>query len=245
MRALLLAIVVSLAITASAAADAVSVQPLRDAGYTVGVASDLGNGCTTWAVSGHGVSVYVNDCDADAPAAIASLTDPTLIFERDWQTNHPEQLQAASAIANACYSISRTAPATDQWRIVGGPTDVTVAGGQLAGLAGQLPNLRQPDGQCPTGTTAAVVPTGTGSSTTAPGAPEVAAAITTQAQALAAAAAAAAAPPGTPGDPVDPASYTIVKASASVTAATGIVAWVNTPYMGVALTAADLPPVVS
>jgi hypothetical protein len=252
------AVAAAAALAVTAAADPVSVQPLRDAGYTVGIAFQPDAQCTVWSISGHGLSTQLNDCDADAASTIASFTDPTLIFERDWQLNHPDQVDAAQAIAQHCYSISRTAAQADQWRIVGGSTDTTVAGADLPGLAGSLPNLRLPDNTCPSGTTAVVTPTTGGPgpdgkpTVTVPGAPGVTATIQTQAQALAAAAAAAAAPQppsattdpsAPPADPVDPANYTIVEASPEVTAETGIVAWVNTPYAGVLLTADDLPPV--
>jgi hypothetical protein len=223
--------ILALAAASAATAEAVSVQPLRDAGYTVGIAFQPSEGCTVWAVSGHGVSTYVNDCDADAAATVASLADPTLIFERDWQMNHPEQLQAATTIGARCYSISRTAPATDQWRIVGGQTDVTVAGAELPGLAESLPDLHV-DGACPTGVVVVTTPTtGSGGTVTVPGAPPVVAA-------LAQAAAAAAPPPLPEPDPVDPTTYYVVEASPEVQAQSSIIGWVVTPYTTTPLEAA-------
>lgn len=224
--------VVALAAASAAAAEAVSMQPLRDAGYAVGIAFQLSDECTVWAVSGHGVSTYVNDCDADAPAIIASLADPTLIFERDWQLNHPEQLQAANTIGGHCYSISRTAPATDQWRIVGGQTDLTVVGAALPGLADSLPDLHV-DGVCPTGVVVVTTPTtGSGGTPTVPGAPAVVAA-------LAQAAAAAAPPPIPEPDPVDPTTYYVVEASPEVEAQSSIIGWIVTPYTSTPLEAAQ------
>lgn len=241
--ALITVILAALALTASAAADPVSVQPLRDAGYTVAVASQV-DACTTWFVSGHGSTIYINDCDAGAAALIVSLTNPNTLFEDDWQLNHPDQVQAAQAIASRCYSISRTAPATDQWRIVGAATDVTVAGPDLPGLASSLVDLRTADGTCPAGTTTVVVPsTGDGGTVTVPGAPTVTTAIATQAQQLAAAAATtiAAVAPLPEATPVDPATYTVVEAPAELIAETGIVGWVNTPYMAMPIAADDVP----
>lgn len=192
MRALVaatIALIAALALTAAASADPISMQPLTDAGYTVGVASQTDATCTIWAVSGHGVSEYINDCDPGAAATVASLDNPGTIYEADWQLNHPDQLQAASAIAALCYSISRTAPQTDNWRIVGGTTDTTVAGAGLPGLAGSLPSVCG-DGNTPT---AQVVPgTDANGATTLPGAPTVTAAIQTTAATIAANNAAAA-----------------------------------------------------
>lgn len=200
MRPLITAVIATVALAAASAASAapISVQPLRDAGYAVGLASETGNGCTTWAVSGHGLSGYINDCDETAAGTIASWVNPVRIYEADWQMNHSDQAQAAFSIGAHCYSISRTAVMTDEWRIVGGTTDTTVPGDQLPGLAASLPDLRQADGACPSGTTVVVAPGTTGATNpdgspvvTAPGAPAVTTAIDDQAKAQAEAVAAA------------------------------------------------------
>lgn len=193
MRALVAAttaLIAALALTTAAIAGTpISMQPLTDAGYTVGLASQTDATCTTWVIAGHGVSEYINDCDPGAAATIASLDNPGTIYEADWQLQHPDQLQAASAIAALCYSISRTAPQTDSWRIVGGATDTTVDGAGLPGLASSLPTVCG-DGNTPT---AQVVPgTDANGTTTLPGAPTVTAAIATTAATIAANKAAAA-----------------------------------------------------
>jgi hypothetical protein len=171
----------------------VPVQPLTAAGYTVQVASDLGGGCTNWYVTGHGVASYLDDCDPNAAATIASWTNAETIYEADWQLNHPDQLQAAETIAANCYSISRTAPETDQWHIVGGATDTTTDGAGLPALAGSLPSVCGGPGPAPV---AAVVPTTDGTGTvTQPGDTSVTSAIDANAAAIQTAQLSAAATP--------------------------------------------------
>lgn len=167
---------VALTLAAAAGADGTTpVQgPLTAAGYSVGVASQLDANCTIWAISGHGVQTYINDCDGGAAQAVASLADPNLIYERDWQLNHSDQLAAASQIAGLCYSISRSAPETDQFTVVGAATNVAVPGAALPQLAASLPSVCGQGGPPPV---VQIVPGTDGKTITLPGDPVIVQAI--------------------------------------------------------------------
>jgi hypothetical protein len=155
------AVVAALVLAAPAAA--ATVDDLPSLGYSVHVAWQQG-GCTVYNVAAPWLTIYLNSCDVDFQASVDNLADPVLHFERRWQHDHPDQLDAATRLASVCYSVNRTAPATDAWRVIGGVTDLTVPGAQLPALAQTLPPLRLPDGNCPTGTGASVtVPSTDGS----------------------------------------------------------------------------------
>jgi hypothetical protein len=130
----------------AAAASGATIGDLQNDGYRVGIAN-TNNGCTTYYVSGFGNSTYMNDCDPNFQATVDNWADPTLNYERQWQFDHPDQLEAANALVGACYAVNRTAPMTDSWSVIGGGTNVVVSGADLPGLAGSLPNLST-NGSC-------------------------------------------------------------------------------------------------
>lgn len=173
-----LIVTAALALTFTASATAATLGDLSSLGYTVAKASDCQAGTdtagapvwkVTWSVSGYGVSTYLSECAPSFQADLDSLANPAFHFERKWQHEHPDQVQAAQTIAGKCYSIGRTAPATDSWRITALLVDITVPGADLPGLAGTLADRKAADGSC-TGTTTAIVPsTGAGGTITVPG----------------------------------------------------------------------------
>lgn len=175
-----------LALTLVSGAAAASLDDLRSLGYTVAKASDCSAGRdnagaevfkTTWSVSGFGVSTYLSECSGSFQSELDSLANPAVHYERRWQAEHPDQVQAAQTIAAKCYSIGRTAPATDSWRITGTGVDVTVPGADMPGLAGSLADLRAPDGSCTAPATVAIVPsTDSAGTVTVPGQTDTAAA---------------------------------------------------------------------
>lgn len=161
-----LTIILALALTFVSSASAATLDDLRSLGYTVVKASDCQAGVdakgapvwkTTWSVGGFGVSTYLSECSGSFQAELDSLANPTVHYERRWQHEHPDQLQAAQTIAAKCYSIGRTAPATDSWRITATGVDITTAGSGLPSLAGTLTDLRVA-GACTSAPTTAIVP---------------------------------------------------------------------------------------
>lgn len=139
------------ALAFAGAAQASTIQDLRSLGYNVGVAFTTSNGCTAYDIQGHGISTMIELCAdpavqaqvaPDSQAAIDSFANPSTIYEADWQNNHPDQVAAAQTIGGSlCYSITRVAPATDSWLLVGGGTNVTTAGVGLVSLAQSLPSV--------------------------------------------------------------------------------------------------------
>lgn len=177
----------TVALAFAGTASAAGIADLTAAGYTVSIAGPYPTGCTTYSVSGHSMSSYISLCtdpvvqatiDASAQSDIASWTNPSTIFEADWQTNHPDQVTAATKIGSSlCYSITRSAPATDSWIIVGGGTNLTSSGAGLVPLSGSLPNVCA---QNPT-PIVSIVPTTDGITNTPPGAASTVTAIGQQA----------------------------------------------------------------
>jgi len=161
-RSLIAAAAVALALAGGAAA--ATLDDLRALGYTVYLQFDNGT-CRAWTVVGFGVNSSLG-CEgtADFQLALARLADPALHFERKWQFEHPEQLAAANDLVAKGYAVNRTAPATDSWSVVGGETNVVVAGADLPGLAASLPKLDASAGPSQT-----VPNVGSDGSVTAPG----------------------------------------------------------------------------
>jgi len=175
-RLALIAVTILAAALPAAAAAAATLDDVRALGYTVAKASDCqtpeGKWLTTWYVSGFGVGTYLSECDPEHQAAVDSIANPQVHFERRWQHEHPEQLAAAQELAAKCYSIGRAAPATDSWRITALLVDLTVKGAELPALAATLPSKRAGDGSC--NATVAIVPsTGSGGAVTVPGQVEI------------------------------------------------------------------------
>lgn len=143
---------ITLALALPGAASAYTVDDIRALGYEIGIQFQTET-CTAWWVSGFGVSTSLG-CEGTTSfqEAVDSIANPNGHYERRWQYEHPEEFQAAQTLIDHCYSVNRTAPMTDSWRIVGGDTDLTVPGADVPSLAATLLDLGLADGSCPAGT---------------------------------------------------------------------------------------------
>ncbi len=181
MRKFFAAVAVLVALTAAGSAMGATIQDLQAAGYAVSVANPGpdGQNCPTYYVSGFGNSSYANLCDPAGQQLVDGWANPETVFEDGWQFNHPDQVAAAQAIGNLCYSITRAAPMTDSWLVVGGVTNTSTPGAGLPQLASSLPSMCGQPGPAPV---VAVVQNtdGTGA-ITAPGAASVVAPVLAQA----------------------------------------------------------------
>lgn len=148
----LVAMAAAVALTLSAAASAATLQDLQALGYTVAVAGPYPAGCTTYTISGHGVtSEYISLCsdptvqatvNPGAQAAIDSLANPLGLCNADWQINHPDQLAAYEKLGGEGYVVTGDQCA-DSYAVTNSYTGQSVYQGPGAGLvavAGSLPN---------------------------------------------------------------------------------------------------------
>lgn len=97
-----LLLVVAAALILCGVASAATIDDLRAAGYTVSLDGGPTN-CPTYYVTGHGTSIYVNCNSQDV---IDGLANPVAVCNADWQTNHPDQVDAWLRISQKGWGVS-------------------------------------------------------------------------------------------------------------------------------------------
>lgn len=236
-----LLLVVAAALILCATATAATIDDLRALGFSAQI-SNPGTvpGCPIYYISGYGNSSYADPCTPDGQAVVDSWANPVGFCNVKWQYQHPDQLAAFQSITGKGWSVSGDQCA-DAYNVTN-PHDGTTA---YSGSGSGLPGFDAANGAPPAS------PTSTPSSggTSAPGfclplCPNIGdtrggggVLVPAPAPTLALQAATTVAVDAPPATVVDTSSYTVVQASAEETAATGVIGWLNTPYMTTPLVA--------
>jgi hypothetical protein len=119
-------------------AGAATIGDLQGLGYAVSISNPGPNpdgSCPTYFISGHGVQTYASACDPGFQAQVDSLANPVAICNADWQTNHPDQLQAFQNITRKGWVVSGDQCA-DVYNVTNPNNNTTAYSGSGSGLPG-------------------------------------------------------------------------------------------------------------